>query len=204
MGQNDVYKTISHTSQGIYKEKGSRFLAFAFPVYSEDEIKNHIKELKQTYYDARHCCYAWQLGLDGNSFRVNDGGEPSGTAGKPIYGQIKSFGLTNILIAVIRYFGGTKLGTSGLINAYRQASIDAINNTTITERTINDYFEFNFPYTNLIDIMKILKDNDLNIVEQQFKAGCVIKISVRKSLSESVISQCEKLDGIDVIFIKTV
>ena len=154
MEQTDLYTTLLNPSEGLYKEKGSKFLAYAYPVMEEEQIKQYIQDLKQKYYDARHHCYAWQLGLDENHYRVNDDGEPSGTAGKPIHGQIRSHSITNVLIVVVRYFGGTKLGTSGLINAYKLASADALANATLVERTINDHYRIGFSYAVMNDVMK--------------------------------------------------
>src|SRR5574344_2074526 len=155
---SDQYKTLKNQSNGIYKEKGSKFLAFAYPVYNEDEIKQIVNEKKREFYDARHCCYSWHLGLDANNFRANDDGEPSGTAGRPIHGQILSAGLTNILIVVVRYFGGIKLGTSGLINAYKAAAADAIANAEIIDKTVNNFYRISFSYEAMNDVMKVIKD----------------------------------------------
>ena len=141
---DDIYKTLNSPSEGLYKEKGSKFLAFAFPVYDETEIRNLIAEIKKQYYDARHHCYAWQLGLDKSNFRANDDGEPSGTAGKPIYGQILSHQLTNVLIIVVRYFGGIKLGTGGLVAAYKTAAADAIAHSEIIDKTVQSYYQMFF------------------------------------------------------------
>ncbi|MBR8536120.1 YigZ family protein [Carboxylicivirga sediminis] len=200
----DKYKTIENASEGIYKEKGSKFITYAYPVSDEDEVKEHIAELKKQYYDARHHCYAWQLGVDGKHFRANDDGEPSGTAGKPILGQIRSHDLTNILIVVIRYFGGTKLGTSGLIRAYKEGSIDAINNATIIEKTINDYYRINFDYGVMNDVMKVIKDENPNIHQQDFNLRCAIELSCRQSETKALINKFEKIESVSIDFIKTV
>ena len=166
MPASDTYKTLKEPSEGIYKEKGSKFLAFAYSVFTEDEIKEHITELKKQYHDARHHCYAWKLGMDSNHYRMNDDGEPSGTAGKPIYGQILSYELTNVLVVVVRYFGGTKLGTSGLIHAYKTATKDAFENAEIVEQTVNDILTLTFEYGAMNDVMRIIKDEEPKVLEQ--------------------------------------
>lgn len=204
MQQADTYKTINSPSEGIYKEKGSKFIAYAYPVYSEDEIKNHIAELKKKYYDARHHCFAWQLGTDGKRYRANDDGEPSGTAGKPIYGQIRSYELSNILVVVIRYFGGTKLGTSGLIHAYKEATIDAFNNATIIEKTVNDVYKVSFDYGVMNDIMKIIKDENPNIINQDFNLRCVITWSCQQSKIDSILAKFKKTESVSLDYIETI
>lgn len=200
----DKYNTIAQSSEGIYKEKGSKFIAYAYPITNEDEIKEHIAVLKKQFYDARHHCYAWQLGVDGKQFRANDDGEPSGTAGKPILGQIRSHELTNILIVIIRYFGGTKLGTSGLIRAYKEASIDAINNATIIEKTVNDHYLINFDYGVMNDVMKVIKDENPNVHQQDFNLRCAIELSCRQSETEALINKLEKIESVNIDFIRTV
>lgn len=203
MQQVDVYTTISEPSEGIYKEKGSKFLAFAFPVMEEEQIKNHIQELKQKYYDARHHCYAWQLGLDDNHFRVNDDGEPSGTAGKPIHGQIRSHGITNLLIVVVRYFGGTKLGTSGLINAYKCASANALANANQVEKTINNHYKVQYSYAVMNDVMRVIKEEEPDITYQQFDINCLMQLSVRQSKSDVLVTKLEKIESVFIDFVFT-
>ena len=198
MSLTDTYKTIETPSEGIYKEKGSKFLAYAFPIMGEESAKEHIQNLKQKYYDARHHCFAWKLGMDENLFRVNDDGEPSGTAGKPIFGQIKSHELTNILIVVVRYFGGIKLGTSGLINAYKAASADVIANATIIERTVNDYFDISFSYLAMNDVMKVIKEENPEIISQQFNLNCIIRLSMRCSKSQALTSRLENIESVGI------
>ncbi len=192
---NDLYKTIEKPSEGIYKEKGSKFLAYAFPVFSEEEIKEHIHRLREEYYNARHHCFAWQLGTDGTQYRANDDGEPSGTAGKPILGQLNSHELTNILVVVVRYFGGTKLGVPGLIRAYKEATIDAITNALVVQRTVNDTYKLYFEYAAMNDIMKIMKDENLNILDQQFDLACCIEFSLRQSETEKVVERLENVES---------
>ncbi len=192
---NDSYKTIEKPSQGIYKEKGSKFLSYAFPVFSEEEIKEHINSLREEYYNARHHCFAWQLGLDGTRYRANDDGEPSGTAGKPILGQLNSHELTNILVVVVRYFGGTNLGVPGLIRAYKEATIDAINNAVVLQCTVNDTYKVHFEYAAMNDIMKIMKEENMNILDQQFDLACCVEFSLRQSETKKVIERLENLES---------
>ncbi len=199
----DNYKTILSSSEGLYKEKGSKFMSYAYPVYTEEEIKEHIKTLKEQYYDARHHCFAWQLGVDGLRYRANDDGEPSGTAGKPIHGQIKSHELTNILVVVIRYFGGTKLGVPGLIHAYKEATIDAINNTSIVEKTVNDVYAVHFDYLVMNDIMRIVKEENLKILNQQFDLSCTIEFSNRQSEIEKINNRFAKVEAVKCEFLRT-
>ena len=198
MTDSDIYKTIGQKSRGVYKEKGSKFLAFAYPVFTEEEIKEHLAELRKEYYDARHHCYAWKLGLDGNRYRANDDGEPSGTAGKPIYGQLLSHELTNILIVVVRYFGGTKLGTSGLIHAYKTAAKDAIENATVVELTVNDTVEVKFDYGVMNEVMRIIKDENPQIITQDFNLNCLMELSIRKSKTEMLVSKLKKLESVRI------
>lgn len=200
---NDLYKTIEKPSEGIYKEKGSKFLAYAFPVFSEAEIKEHIHRLREEYYNARHHCFAWQLGTDGTQFRANDDGEPSGTAGKPILGQLNSHELTNILVVVVRYFGGTKLGVPGLIRAYKEATINAIANALVVQRTVNDTYKLYFEYAAMNDIMKIMKDENLNILDQQFDLACCIDFSLRQSESEKVVERLENVESAKCEYVST-
>ena len=202
MEQPGVYKTILNPSEGSYKEKGSKFLAFAYPVMDEEVIKQHIQELRQKYYDARHHCYAWQLGLDENHFRANDDGEPSGTAGKPIYRQIRSNGVTNIVVVVVRYFGGIKLGASGLLTAYKSAAADALANAILVERTVNDHINLTFSYAVMNDIMKIIKEEEPTIISQNFDTSCAMQLSVRVSKSKSLISRFEHVEsvGVELLF----
>ncbi|SMO42958.1 uncharacterized protein, YigZ family [Saccharicrinis carchari] len=192
----DSYKTIEKPSQGVYKEKGSKFLSYAYPVFSEEEIKKHIHHLREEYYNARHHCFAWQLGADGARYRANDDGEPSGTAGKPILGQLRSNELSNILVVVVRYFGGTKLGVPGLIRAYKEATADAINNAIVIERTVNDNYKVYFAYAAMNDIMKIVKEENLVITDQQFGLACSVAISLRQSETEKVIARLQHVETV--------
>lgn len=195
----DTYKTISGPSEGLYKEKGSKFLAFAFPVVTEEQIKDHITALREQYFDARHHCYAYILGADKKRFRMNDDGEPSSTAGKPIHGQLLSNDLTDILIVVIRYFGGTKLGVPGLINAYKTAAADAINNAEIVERTVNRVFTIQFDYIVMNSVMKIIKEASPEVLDRSFENICKMVISVRESEADALIERFEKVETLTLI-----
>lgn len=196
MAEEDTYKTISGTSESIYTEKRSRFIAAAFPVSSLEEIHSLLKEYQDKYYDARHVCYAYMLGTEHREFRVNDNGEPSGTAGKPILGQINSNQLTNILIIVVRYFGGIKLGTSGLIVAYRTAAAQAIAAATITEKTIDEVITVLFEYPRLNKVMRIIKKQPVEIVNQLFDMDCQMQLRIRKSLMPVLRNALLKVEGI--------
>ena len=200
---SDTYKTIVSPSEGQYKEKGSKFFAFAYPVYSIEEIKEHIERINKEYYDARHRCYAWKLGLSDENYRQNDDGEPSGTAGKPIYGQLLSHSLTNIIVIVVRYFGGIKLGTSGLINAYKTATADAIQNATIVERTVNVYYMVNFAYEAMNDVMRVMKEEQTQILAQDFNLMCRLRIFIRQSRVQHLISELEKIETVSFEYEKT-
>lgn len=195
----DVYKTIAHPSEGIYTEKRSKFLAFAFPVSSIDEIKAHIERIQKEYYDARHVCYAYMLGAERKDFRANDNGEPSGTAGKPILGQINSNELTDILIVVVRYFGGIKLGTSGLIVAYKAAAVEAISAAEIIEKTVDEDILFGFEYPFMNDVMRIVKEENPKILEQGYDKDCTMKLRIRKSMMPRLKERLEKVDSLHFI-----
>jgi uncharacterized YigZ family protein len=192
---DDTYQTISSSSQGIYKEKGSKFIALAFPVSSEEEIKIHLAALRREYHDARHHCYAYCLGYDKSAWRVNDDGEPSGTAGKPIFGQIQSKDLTNILIVVIRYFGGIKLGIPGLINAYRTAAREALGQASIITRTVEETYAVSFEYPLMNEVMKILKEEQADILGQDIENDCKIRFSVRRSSGTRINGRLQKIQG---------
>jgi uncharacterized YigZ family protein len=185
----DLYKTIQSPAEGLFKDKGSKFLAFAYPFENESELKNIIEPLRKEHFKAVHFCYAYRIGLDKNNYRVNDDGEPSGSAGRPILNVLLSKEITNILVVVVRYWGGTLLGVPGLINAYKSATEEAIANAEIIEKTV---------------IMKVVKDFDLKICNQQFDNQCVIEIEFRKSIASKVVGRFEKIDEIEVEFLRTV
>ena len=183
----DSYQTIASPSEGEYKEKGSKFLAYAYPMDAESDLDGFMASLRDIHPKARHYCYAYKLGLDGTRFRANDDGEPSGTAGKPIYGQILSFGLTNVCIIVIRYFGGTKLGASGLIHAYKEASKAALDNAAIIEKYLYISYQLTFGYDHMGHIMNALKDPDIEITDKVFEDHCVVNIQIRLSVENQAI-----------------
>ena len=189
----DEYKTISGTSEGYYTEKRSKFLAFAHHVETIDEVKDLVAGYRKKYYDARHVCYAYMLGAERLEFRANDDGEPSSTAGKPILGQINSNELTNILIVVVRYYGGVNLGTSGLIVAYREAASDALAHSTIETRQVEEIVKYSFAYPQMNDVMRIVKDMNPRIISQTFENTCEIVLSIRKSEAEQLRSRLAKL-----------
>lgn len=190
----DSFRTISQPSEGIYTEKRSKFLAFAIPVENVEEIKDIVAQYQKKYYDARHVCYAYMLGAERTEFRANDNGEPSGTAGKPILGQINSNELTNILIIVVRYFGGIKLGTSGLIVAYKQAASEAIAAAEIIEKTVDTDITFMFEYPFMNDVMRIVKEENPQIVNQGYDSDCSMTLRTRKGNMPKLISRLEKVE----------
>ena len=196
MEYTDTYKTIKAPAEGRYKEKGSKFLAYAFPVSNEQQIKEITTRLKKEHHSARHHCYAWRLGTDEQLFRVNDDGEPSGTAGRPILGQIRQHELTDIVVIVVRYFGGILLGTSGLTNAYKQAASDVLNDAQTIVKIIETPVEINFDYAAMNDLMLVLKEFELEILESQFDLTCRVKIRIRKELMSVVLAKLEKIDNL--------
>lgn len=189
----DTYKTIAQKSEGTYTEKRSKFLAFAHPVETLDQIKELIEGYKKKYYDARHVCYAYMLGADRATFRANDDGEPSSTAGKPILGQINSKELTNILVVVIRYFGGVKLGTSGLIIAYKEATIAALSNANVIEKQVEELISYTFTYVMMNSVMKVVKELNPKIVSQTYDQTCQITLSIRRSMAPILQERLNKL-----------
>lgn len=189
----DSYKTIKNIGEGYYTEKRSKFFAYAHHVESPEEVKELLAVYRKKYYDARHVCWAYRLGPTGEEFRMNDDGEPSSTAGKPIHGQLVSHDLTDIVVFVIRYYGGVNLGTSGLIIAYREATIDALNNVEVEERLVETVIEYSFPYAMMNGVMKIVKDLNPRIVDQVFDNTCTIKLAIRESMAEQLQSRLDKL-----------
>ncbi len=200
---SDTYKTISSPSEGIFKEKGSRFIAFAYPVSDQEEIKPIIDTLRKEHHEARHHCFAYMLGQERLNWRANDDGEPSGTAGRPILGQINSYGLTNILIVVTRYFGGTLLGVSGLINAYKSAAESAIQNAEIIDCTLQEFYEITYPYISMNDVMKILKDETIGQTDQSFNLECRIKVNFRASSREKILTRLSRITGLEYKYLET-
>lgn len=190
----DTYKTIEGQSESVYTEKRSKFIAIAIPVRTLAEIKQYLEEYQKKYYDARHVCYAYMLGAERKDFRANDNGEPSGTAGKPILGQINSNELTDILVIVVRYFGGIKLGTSGLIVAYRTAAAQAIAEATVIEKTVDQDVTVAFEYPFMNDVMRIVKEESPEILEQSYDMDCFMSLRIRKSLMPRLRSRLEKVE----------
>lgn len=195
---SDIYKTITSISEGVYRDKGSKFISFAIPVSNVEEIKEILKNYRKEYYDARHVCYAYMLGADRKDFRANDDGEPSGTAGRPILGQINSKELTNILVVVVRYFGGTLLGTSGLITAYKEAASDALEQAEIIEKTVDCEFVASFEYPLMNQVMRVIKDTNAEIIEQSYENECVMKLKIRKQNVVLLYGRLEKIDGVTI------
>lgn len=203
MIQEDTYKTITSLSEGIYTEKRSKFIAIAIPVRTLEEVKQHLETYQKKYYDARHVCYAYMLGHERLNFRANDNGEPSGTAGKPILGQINSNELTDILIIVVRYFGGIKLGTSGLIVAYKAAAAEAISSATIIEKTVDDDITVAFEYPFMNDVMRIVKEEEPEILEQAYDMDCIMKLRIRRSMMPKMRARLEKVESLRIVDILT-
>ena len=192
----DIFRTIAVTSKAIYTEKRSKFIAYAVPVRTVEDVKAEVDKFRKEYYDARHVCWAYMLGAERKDFRANDDGEPSGTAGKPILGQINSNELTDILVVVVRYFGGIKLGTSGLIVAYREATAEAISKAEIVEKTVDCQTTFAFEYPFMNDVMKIVKDLEPAILNQHFEMDCLMTLEIRKGLYEQLINRLQKVESL--------
>lgn len=192
--EDDVFKTLAGPSEGLYTEKRSKFIAVALPVQTVDEVKVYLEEYQKKYYDARHVCYAYMLGPERKDFRANDNGEPSGTAGKPILGQINSNELTDILVIVVRYFGGIKLGTSGLIVAYKAAAAEAIAAATVIEKTVDDTVSFLFEYPFMNDVMRIVKEEEPQIVSQGYDMDCEMTLRIRRSRMPRLRERLEKVE----------
>ena len=196
---DDTYRTISDLSEGYYTEKRSRFLSFALPVRTPDEVKTQLDIYRKKYYDARHVCWAYMLGPDRTTFRANDDGEPSSTAGKPILGQINSNNLTDILIIVVRYFGGIELGTSGLIVAYRTAAAEAIAAAHIEERTVDETITITFEYPHLNSVMRIVKEDKPDVLAQSFELTCEMTLRIRQSRMDALKSRLLKVDSLHIV-----
>lgn len=196
MCNKDQYKTIEKRSEGLYKDRGSKFIALAIPVDTEGQIKTELEAVKKQYHDARHHCYAWRLGADYSRYRINDDGEPSGSAGMPIFGQIRSKNLTNTLIIIIRYFGGTKLGIRGLINAYRNATKEALNNNKIVTRTIRQRIFLHFQYEQMGAVMQLINAPHIHQLNTKFEEDCRLELAAPKSKADEVIQKFQSIDGV--------
>jgi len=196
---DDLYKTITKPSiETLFKDRNSKFYGYAFPVTEEASVKDFLEFLRKKHHTARHFCYAWQLGTESVRFRANDDGEPSNSAGMPIYGQIQSFEVTNILVVSVRYFGGTKLGVGGLINAYRASARLTLESSAIEEKTIDDSFQLNFQYDLMSKVLRILKENSITITRQKLEMDCEMIIAVRKSLTQKVVKIFETLYKVEI------
>lgn len=195
---DDTYKTIENPAEGVFRDRGSKFLAYAYPISSENDIKAIVARLKSEHPKANHHCWAMRLTIDRSVFRVNDDGEPSGTAGRPILNTLLSKDLTNLLVVVVRYFGGTLLGVPGLINAYKAATEDALNHSVIISKTVNDVYTISFDYLQMNDVMRIIKEEGLGVLNQQFDNDCSIQLSIRKTQVEQVLFKLNKVNGSQV------
>lgn len=195
----DYFLTISKTAEGLYKEKGSKFIAYAYYVRKEDDVKKALEEIAAVHHQARHICYAYRLGADMETYRINDDGEPSGSAGQPIFGQIRSFELTNVLVAVVRYFGGTKLGVGGLINAYKTAANEALSASKIIKEYIPVYFQLKFEYDRMGDVMSTIEKYGWNIIETDFQLNCKLRFSCKVSEQDEVKLAFEPLHDLIII-----
>jgi uncharacterized YigZ family protein len=199
LNEIDTYKTITSATEAIlFKDKNSKFLGYAFPLLNEEEVKQHLDSLRKEHHTARHWCYAYQLGTETITYRANDDGEPNNSAGMPIYGQIQSFEVTNILIVVVRYFGGVKLGVGGLIHAYKTTAQQTLENAKIVEKTINIDYLITFDYKNMNTVMRVIKEKNLNITNQKLELNCQITISVRKKEAKIVFETFNHLFEIDI------
>lgn len=194
----DAFLTVSQKSSGLYKDKGSKFLYFSFPVETEEEIKSELASLRKIYFDATHHCYAWVLGHNGTQFRANDDGEPNHSAGDPILGQIRSHQLTNVLIVVVRYFGGTKLGVSGLIQAYKTSAALAIEENEIIEKRVMEEIIIQFGYPQMNEVMKIVKAENLNIKSQELGLDCLLKLELRMGILDQVTEKLKDIEGVKI------
>ncbi|WP_316803472.1 YigZ family protein [Pedobacter nototheniae] len=201
---DDSYKTIDRAAEGIFRDKGSKFIAYAYPIKSEEEVKPIITNLRTEHAKARHFCYAYRLTPDRSVFRVNDDGEPSGTAGRPILNCMLSDDITNVLIVVVRYFGGTLLGVPGLINAYKTAAAESIKSASIISKTINDVYEVQFDYLQMNDVMKLVKDENLLVLGQNFDTQCILKFEIRKAQLNIVLTKFDKIEGIKLKYLQTI
>ena len=192
--ENDTYKTLALPSEEVlYKEKNSKFFGYAFPVTTEEEVKEILEKLRKDHFSARHWCYAYQIGIEKIQYRANDDGEPNNSAGMPIYGQIQSFDITNVLIVVVRYFGGVKLGVGGLISAYKTAAQMALESAEIIEKTIDIHFLISFGYANMNKVMRIIKEKNLQIIAQKMEMDCAIEIATRKKSAQNILDTFESL-----------
>ena len=201
---NDTYKTIAAAAEGVFRDRGSKFIGYAYPIRSEEEVKPILLNLREEHAKARHFCWALRMSPDRGIFRIQDDGEPSGTAGRPILNTMLSADITNVLIVVVRYFGGTLLGVPGLINAYKTAAAAAIQGASILEKTVNDVYELQFDYLMMNDMMKLIKEERLTILSQDFDNSCSIKVEIRKASLNAILGKIEKIEGVKLKYLFTV
>ncbi|MFC7523348.1 IMPACT family protein [Parapedobacter sp. GCM10030251] len=199
----DTYKTITSPSEGIYRDKGSKFIAYAYPLRGEDQVKERVAALKSEHPKARHHCWAYRLTPDRSVFRINDDGEPSGTAGRPILNTLLSYDLTNILVVVVRYFGGTLLGVPGLIHAYKTATVEALNAAEVVELTTNDVYRVSFGYEQMNDVMRIVKEENLGVLNQAFDNRCALELEIRRLRVNAVLERLQKVTGVNMVYTDT-
>ena len=200
----DTYFTIEEPAEGIFRDKGSKFIAYVYPFRDENKLKEIIADLKSLHPKARHHCWAYRLTPDRTVFRVNDDGEPSGTAGRPILNTLLSKDVTNILVVVVRYFGGTLLGVPGLINAYKTASQEALANAVVVEKTVNDVYQIDFEYLAMNDVMRVIKDENITVLNQQFDNACVMTVDMRKMQVNAFVQKMEKIERVKVTYLRTI
>ncbi|MGY4386253.1 putative YigZ family protein [Pedobacter sp. UYP24] len=200
---DDTYKTLESPAEGLFKDKGSKFIGYAYPIFNENQVKDLLSLLRAEHGKARHFCWAYRLTADRSVFRIQDDGEPSGTAGRPILNTMLSADITNVLIVVVRYFGGTLLGVPGLINAYKTAAVDSINNGNIISKTIDDVYEVSFTYQSMNDVMRIIKEEQPRLLEQHFDNDCLIKMAVRQSALNILLSKLSKIEDLNMKYLFT-
>lgn len=200
---DDTYQTIAAPAEGIFRDKGSKFIGYAFPLQSESDVKTYLAQVKAEHAKARHFCWAYRFTPDRTYFKLNDDGEPSGTAGRPILNTLLSYDLTNVFVVVVRYFGGTLLGVPGLINAYKMATKEALDAALIVEKTVNHIYQVKFEYLQMNDIMRIVKEEALEVLQQQFDTECVMEISVRKNYTEKVLDRLNKIENVSTAYLRT-
>ncbi len=200
---DDTYKTLVAPSTGDFRDRGSKFFAYAYRSYNKEEAKTQLEEVKKLHPKAGHHCFAFRFGLDKTQYRAFDDGEPSGTAGRPILGQIDSHGLSNVMVVVVRYFGGTKLGVPGLINAYKKATIDAFDNAEMEERTVDNFYQLDFSYAVMSDVMNWTKKNKLDVIKQDFGHTPMLTIRVRQGEVETFLNSAKEIEGLEVLFLET-
>jgi Uncharacterized conserved protein len=199
----DTYKTIDGPAEGLFRDKGSKFIAYAYPLKEEAQVKQYVAALKTMHPKARHHCWAYRLTPDRSVYRVNDDGEPSGTAGRPILNMLLSYDVTNVLVVVVRYFGGTLLGVPGLINAYKTAAQEALQGAHIVSRTVNDVYRITVDYERLNDLMRIVKEEDLEVLKQDFDNRCILELDIRQQLVERVLGRFSKVEGLTYVYLRT-